>query len=277
MSARSPASRRSAGIGPRPGSGRAAAALVLLLAFPAAGAPAAGKKAPASAAVPAGPKPRDIVLTTSDGWKIKARYRRAGKGGAVVLLHGLAAGKGEWAPLVDALAERGVSTLALDLRGHDPDDAARSWRTFTDHGASGQWASMWKDAEAGVKALRARGHESVAVAGASLGANVALEAAVRLKDLKYAVLLSPGLDYQGVRTEENLPLYGARPLLLAVRDAMICSATPGCSTSTSCKLCPSAVSTALISWSATLILSVKEPSTPSEPLRIACVPAPKPS
>lgn len=159
-----------------------------------------------------------IRLKASDGWVLTARYRRAKGSTAVVLLHGLAAGKEEWECLESELSKRGVATLAVDLRGHGGSlgpEASRGWRSFQDRGPSGEWASMWKDAEGGLDFLASQGYLNVGIAGASLGANVALTAASRLPRFQRVALLSPGLDYQGVLALPALQDYGPRRLLLA--------------------------------------------------------------
>ena len=53
-----------------------------------------------------------------------------------------------------------------------------------------------------------------AVIGASIGANMGLKTAVNLPAINTAILLSPGLDYRGVTTADQIPLYGNRPLFI---------------------------------------------------------------
>ncbi|MBI3548288.1 MAG: alpha/beta fold hydrolase [Elusimicrobia bacterium] len=167
---------------------------------------------------------QSVRLETSDGWTIPAVYRRAGSGTAVVLAHGLAAGKDEWKPLAEALAKRGVSTLAIDLRGHS-ESALRgkkvSFREFSDRGPDGEWARMHNDVVAAARYLAGKGHRSLGAAGASLGANVVMKAAAREPALAFVALLSPGLDYQGIHLADAVRDYGPRPLLVAAsqRDA----------------------------------------------------------
>ena len=171
-----------------------------------------------AAAPAAAPAPRQVRVPTSDGWDLAGTLVPAGKKKAIVVLHGLASGKEEWQPLAEALAKRGVSTLALDLRGHGKSlkgGAALGWQSFTDHGPDGAWAAMWKDAEAGAGWLKAQGYKQIGLGGASVGANVVLDAAARLPKVRFLVLLSPGVDYQGLRAGASILAYGPRPLLMA--------------------------------------------------------------
>jgi acetyl esterase/lipase len=55
---------------------------------------------------------------------------------------------------------------------------------------------------------------AIGVAGASLGANLALVAGAATPAVASLALVSPSLDYRGVRVDSLLPQYGGRPALL---------------------------------------------------------------
>ena len=55
---------------------------------------------------------------------------------------------------------------------------------------------------------------AIGIAGASLGANVAILAAAGDAAVRSLALLSPGLDYRSLRTDGALRKYGGRPALL---------------------------------------------------------------
>jgi dienelactone hydrolase len=55
---------------------------------------------------------------------------------------------------------------------------------------------------------------SLGIAGASVGANLALLDAADDAGVRSLALLSPGIDYSGLRTEAAMKKYGARPALL---------------------------------------------------------------
>lgn len=195
----------------RAGRARGAAALYLAVVL-APGAVYAKDSAPGR-----GGKPSEgaVFLKTADGWKLTARFVPGGRETAVVMLHGLDAGKEEWRPLEAELSRRRIATLAIDMRGHGGSRSqGRGWRSFEDHGPQGEWARMWKDAAAGIRFLKKRGYHVVGVVGASLGANVALACAAAGDEVHFAALLSPGFDYQGVRSDQDAASYGSRPLLL---------------------------------------------------------------
>ena len=57
--------------------------------------------------------------------------------------------------------------------------------------------------------------DSIGIAGASIGANLAVLDAADDPGVRSIALLSPGLDYRGLRIEAAMKKYGARPALLA--------------------------------------------------------------
>jgi pimeloyl-ACP methyl ester carboxylesterase len=103
----------------------------------------------------------------------------------LVLLHGLLLSRRMHAPLASALADRGNRVLCLDLLGHGDSDRPRDmWRY-----------SMPVFAEQVAALLDHIGSDEAVVGGTSLGANVALEAAVRDSSrLRGLVIEMPVLD-----------------------------------------------------------------------------------
>jgi pimeloyl-ACP methyl ester carboxylesterase len=161
--------------------------------------------APASAA--------PVSFKTPDGWTIRADYTPPRKGLAVaVMVHGVAAGKGEWLLLRQALARRGVGSLAIDLRGHGESLQGPAGKAdFSGFDEARTWPECRQDIEAAAAYLRRRGiqPERVGYVGASIGANLASWAQPRPR---FLVLLSPGLDYRGVRLSRapaGLPVLAA--------------------------------------------------------------------
>ncbi len=113
-------------------------------------------------------------------------YDEYGRGHrTIVLLHGLLLSRRMHAPLASALADRGNRVLCLDLLGHgDSDRPHDMWRY-----------SMPLFAEQVTALLDHTGDDEAIVGGTSLGANVALEAAVRDSSrLRGLVIEMPVLD-----------------------------------------------------------------------------------
>ena len=101
------------------------------------------------------------------------RYDDHGTGGrAIVLIHGLLLNRHMFSRLAPALAERGNRVICVDLLGHGDSDQPGDLRLY----------SMPLFARQVVALLNHLELESAVVGGTSLGANVALELAVRDPD-----------------------------------------------------------------------------------------------
>ncbi len=148
---------------------------------------------------------KHIQLKTKDGVLLYGAYVPATKhdAPAVVLLHMMPAVKESWAEFQDALSEAGFQSLAIDLRGHGEsvmkDGRTIDYKQFTDR----EHQEKTYDAEAAVGFFLDRGValSSIALAGASIGANLALQYQAEHGEVKASVLLSAGLDYRGIKTE----------------------------------------------------------------------------
>lgn len=159
-----------------------------------------------------------VTFQTDDGVTIVGDWYAVVKNDApaVLLLHMMPATKESWRDFAAKLAEAGFSALAIDLRGHGESTKqgpkTLDYRRFADaeHQASRQ------DVKAALEFLRTEKGVPVSrigLAGASIGANLALQALTDYPELKGAILLSPGLNYRGIETE---PLIGRVGLEQAV-------------------------------------------------------------
>lgn len=139
-----------------------------------------------------------VVLTAADGVKIAGAFYGKPDQPAVLLLHMMPATKESWHRFSETLAERGFQVLAIDLRGHGGSEGGPDgYKKFSD---KEHYESM-KDVEAGVDFLKSKSASSISLAGASIGANLALEYAAGHLEVSKVMLLSPGLDYRGIKTE----------------------------------------------------------------------------
>lgn len=149
-------------------------------------------------------KQEHVSFKTSDNVTIHANYINAGANApCVVLLHMLPETKESWDTLAKRLGESNISSLAIDLRGHGQSTHINGqilgYEQFeeTDHQQS------IIDIEASLKWLEAKGvpRKKIAIIGASIGANLALQALSFYQDILTVVALSPGLNYHGIETE----------------------------------------------------------------------------
>ncbi len=140
------------------------------------------------------------TLQTKDGFRLAADYSPAtGATTGIILLHQLGADKSSWASFTPLLEARNYAVLAVDLRGHGGTTRggkSAAWSTLT----PAEQAAVVNDAQAAADFLGNQNFSTIAVIGASIGANAALQLAARDFRVKAVVALSPGLDYQGVET-----------------------------------------------------------------------------
>ena len=160
-------------------------------------------------------RPQQVSFRTDDGVAIAATWYEPSHrpAPAVVLVHMLQRSKRDWESLGPRLATAGIGALAIDLRGHGDSSYANS-------GDGSGYSDMVQDVRAARRFLATRPDVipgRIGIAGASLGANLAALAAA---DGGFAsmALLSPSLDYRGLRIEASVRKYGDRPLLLVSSD-----------------------------------------------------------
>lgn len=153
--------------------------------------------------------PTPTTVVTSDGMSLAASWGLPAKATSGVVFVPMAGrGKEDWTSLAERFYRQGVAVLSLDLRGQGANP--RSTTELSEADA----AKMILDVQAALDALEARGLTRLAVVGAELGANLALQAAVAEPKVVSLVLLSPGMSVKGVTAQDAMRLYGARPVLL---------------------------------------------------------------
>ncbi len=156
---------------------------------------------------------KDVTLTTSDGITIKGTYYNASEEGGpgVILLHMLSRNRGDWQEFARRLQNLDYRVLAIDLRGHGESDL--DWREFM---PGEGFTDLVMDVTAAKEYLleEGTGEKNIVIIGGSIGSNLALNYAAGDKDIKGVVLISPGLDYRGVKTEGAMIAYGERPVFI---------------------------------------------------------------
>lgn len=153
---------------------------------------------------------RAVTFPSLDGTSLAGEiYEAASRPApAVVLVHMLTRSKADWGGLPDRLQEAGITALTFDLRGHG--GSAGSPQVLAGMVQDVRAAAQWLAARQGVRP------GSIALVGASLGASLSLLAAVELPSVRAIALLSPSLDYRGLRTDTGLVRrLGARTMWLA--------------------------------------------------------------
>lgn len=158
---------------------------------------------------------RVVTLRAEDGLNLTATWYEppARPGAAVVLVHMLHRSRRDWDAMASRLASEGIGALAIDLRGHGE---SQSWGP----GEPPDYSALVLDVRAARRFLTSRPEVlpgRIGVAGASIGANLAMLEAAGDSAVASLVLLSPSLDYRGLRIDAAARKF-TRPMLLVASD-----------------------------------------------------------
>jgi dienelactone hydrolase len=148
-----------------------------------------------------------MSFTAPDGLTLASTYYGAAVRPAptVLLLHMYGGTKAAWGTFAVSLQQTGYNVVALDLRGHG------------DTGSAQDWSKARQDIVSVLRRLSTLPgvqRERISVVGASIGANLALNACAEFGACRSVVLLSPAADYLGITAEDALARYGSRPMLI---------------------------------------------------------------
>lgn len=166
-----------------------------------------------------------VRFATRDGVTLVGSYYPPARGPvpSILLLHMLARDRTDWNLLAAKLQAAGWAVLSLDLRGHGESrlqgGKTLHWRDFSD----ADFNKMVLDVEAAqeyLKGLKEVDLGRMAIVGASIGCNIALNYAADHPQVRALALLSPGLEYRGVLSEPAMRRYGA-----SGRSALIVAST----------------------------------------------------
>ncbi len=156
------------------------------------------------------------TFETSDGVMIVGEfYRPSSQKYTIILHHGLGSVREEWTGFAEYLASEGYGVFIYDARGHGKSTQTKSGKKIDFHyffgrGLKSEWGQMIEDMDSAVQLLSKSyniDRKHIAVGGASIGANIAFRYAATHPDVPFTLLLSPGLDYQGISTNDLFPSY----------------------------------------------------------------------
>ncbi len=141
----------------------------------------------------------------------------------VVLLHERGETHGAWKSFVDVLCGNGYAAFAMDLRGYGY--SIYDFRTGRNRPPNtfytGEQARFPADIRQLVGKMFAEHGKmldstKIAVIGAHLGGNAGLLYAVDEPNVRFTAMISPGLEYSGLKIGAAIRDYGGRPLFMAV-------------------------------------------------------------
>src|SRR3990172_4787453 len=136
-------------------------------------------------------EPETVYLPTTDGVRIAGSFYNNGTN-SIILLHMLGRTRADYNFFAKTLARQGYTVLSIDFRGHGESVPP----AFDDVDSSG----LVRDVAAAKSFLVSKGRpaDKISIIGASIGANTALRYASEDPSIRSLVLLSPGLNYQGI-------------------------------------------------------------------------------
>ena len=166
----------------------------------------------------AAPLEQDVTVTTADNVAIRGTFYAAEKPGpGVLLIHMCRAdsNRTNWSAVAERLANAGIHTLTIDLRGYG--ESAGSEPPFT---TMANFISFWRttgmhDIDAGMEFLADQPSvdaEVIGFGGASCGVFLGIEAAVRYPNIVALALLSGPFDDEAASQLAGLggvPVLGA--------------------------------------------------------------------
>lgn len=165
-----------------------------------------------------------IFFLTSDNVRIAADYYKVPfPRFAVLMLHMMPSSKEAWRELAEALGKENIASLAIDLRGHGQSlqkgRERLDFKLFEDK----EHQASKNDVEAALEWLKAEtgfGLSSMAIVGASIGANLALQSFARHPEITKCAAISPGLNYRGIEPKSLVNRYqkSQRVLYITARD-----------------------------------------------------------
>ena len=155
------------------------------------------------------PISREVTIDAPDELALVGTLNTNGTGSpqpGVLLLHMLGGKRSDWdeTGFINLLNEEGYATLTLDLRGHGDSRAEVDWaKAEEDINIVWEWFTTQPEVDSA----------NSMIIGASIGSNLALRTAANQPTAKAAVLLSPGLNYREVTTDDAIATLD-RPVLM---------------------------------------------------------------
>ena len=159
-------------------------------------------------------KVEDVDLKTSDGMNLKGTYYKGTTNKGAILLHMLNNDRSSMAGFAQDLQDEGYHVIAIDFRGHGESDG--DWNDFSSNEFEDKndFVDMEYDVEAAAAFLKKKATWPKTIIGASIGANIALRYGASTPEVEKVVLISPGLSYKGVRTNEASMRYQGQVLMI---------------------------------------------------------------
>lgn len=133
--------------------------------------------------------PESGVLVTGRYYSSPGKVENRG----VILLHMLGGSQDDWNKFASTLQDQNFEVMTLDFRGHG--ESSGAWKKMENE----DFAHLVDDAGEAIEYLQDINSDMrIAVVGASIGANVAVQLAAQNDAVSALVLLSPSANYRGI-------------------------------------------------------------------------------
>lgn len=152
-----------------------------------------------------------IILEAADGQVLAGDYYppladdESADSPAVLLAHHSGGQKERWNDIIPDLREAGYTVLNIDLRGHGDTRGRTDWPANEDD--IRLWVAWLRD-QPGVDPA------GVNFVGASMGGDLSLRVMATDEDIVSIIMISPGLDFNGITTADAMAEIGSRPVLI---------------------------------------------------------------
>ena len=167
---------------------------------------------------------KKVSFTTKDGIVIQGLFKppKSSSKETFILLHGLGSNQEEWQPFISKFVRYGYGFLSYDARGHGHSiltdkNKKVTYQTFGSPKTNSNWTKMISDLDDAISFLQNKKgikKSKMGLIGASLGANICFNYAAKDKTISIVVLLSPGMNYAGIKIKQSIPAYKKRYLLI---------------------------------------------------------------
>ncbi len=145
------------------------------------------------------------VTLQTEGASLTGDFYPENTNKGIILIHMYQQDRTSWNFLIPKLRGEGHNVLTFDLRGHGENEISEITQEDFD--------KMSSDVEFALEYLNKQKINEVSIIGASIGANIGLNYAARDPKIHRVVLVSPGIEYQGINTLDSIKRYN-RPLLI---------------------------------------------------------------
>ncbi len=158
------------------------------------------------------PEGQRVTIEAADGLELVGLYFTPDveePAPAVLLMHHGGGQKESWYDFIEPLNNAGYVALSIDMRGHGESGTHPDWEMGFDD--TQRWIT-WLSEQPQVDA------DHISIVGASLGGDVGLNVMAADERVRTIVVLSPGLDVDGVTTADAVEATGDRPVFLIAGD-----------------------------------------------------------